>query len=48
MGKFRIWRKVEVDERYSEVFILGFLYSVIFGFERVVVFIVGIFVCSLV
>lgn len=47
MGEFRIWRKVEVDESYSEAFTLGLPHSAIPGSERAAASIVGTSACSL-
>nr|XP_025845483.1 C3 and PZP-like alpha-2-macroglobulin domain-containing protein 8 isoform X3 [Vulpes vulpes] len=41
MGEFRIWKKVEVDESYSEAFTLGVPHSAIPGSERAVASVIG-------
>ncbi|XP_032990817.1 C3 and PZP-like alpha-2-macroglobulin domain-containing protein 8 isoform X1 [Rhinolophus ferrumequinum] len=41
MGEFRIWRKMEVDESYSEAFTLGVPHSAIPGSERAAASIIG-------
>ncbi|XP_073659117.1 C3 and PZP-like alpha-2-macroglobulin domain-containing protein 8 isoform X8 [Tursiops truncatus] len=41
VGEFRIWRKVEVDESYSEAFTLGVPHSAIPGSERAAAAIIG-------
>eukprot|EP00069_Balaena_mysticetus_P019920 bmy_02576T0 len=41
VGEFRIWRKVEVDESYSEAFTLGVPHSAIPGSERAAASIIG-------
>nr|XP_055095106.1 C3 and PZP-like alpha-2-macroglobulin domain-containing protein 8 [Symphalangus syndactylus] len=41
MGEFRIWRKMEVDESYSEAFTLGVPHSAIPGSERATASIIG-------
>ena len=42
VGEFRIWRKVEADESYSEAFTLGVPHSAIPGSERAAACIVGV------
>lgn len=42
MGEFRIWRKMEVDESYSEAFTLGVPHSAIPGSERATASIIGV------
>lgn len=41
MGEFRIWKKVEVDESYSEAFTLGVPHSAIPGSERAAASVIG-------
>ncbi|XP_027442385.2 C3 and PZP-like alpha-2-macroglobulin domain-containing protein 8 isoform X3 [Zalophus californianus] len=41
VGEFRIWKKVEVDESYSEAFTLGVPHSAIPGSERAVASVIG-------
>ncbi|PNJ28667.1 CPAMD8 isoform 4 [Pongo abelii] len=41
MGEFRIWRKMEVDESYSEAFTLGVPHGTIPGSERATASIIG-------
>ncbi|XP_035141992.3 C3 and PZP-like alpha-2-macroglobulin domain-containing protein 8 isoform X1 [Callithrix jacchus] len=41
MGEFRIWRKMEVDESYSEAFTLGVPHGTIPGSERAAASIIG-------
>ncbi|EPY88453.1 C3 and PZP-like, alpha-2-macroglobulin domain containing 8-like protein [Camelus ferus] len=41
VGEFRIWRKVEADESYSEAFTLGVPHSAIPGSERAAASIIG-------
>ncbi|XP_039723675.1 C3 and PZP-like alpha-2-macroglobulin domain-containing protein 8 isoform X2 [Pteropus medius] len=41
MGEFRIWRKMEVDESYSEAFTLGVPHGAIPGSERATASIIG-------
>ncbi|XP_007461165.1 PREDICTED: C3 and PZP-like alpha-2-macroglobulin domain-containing protein 8 [Lipotes vexillifer] len=41
VGEFRIWRKVELDESYSEAFTLGVPHSAIPGSERAAASIIG-------
>ncbi|KAK2087622.1 C3 and PZP-like alpha-2-macroglobulin domain-containing protein 8 [Saguinus oedipus] len=41
MGEFRIWRKMEVDESYSEAFTLGVPHGAIPGSERAAASIIG-------
>uniref|UniRef100_A0A480DIY3 C3 and PZP-like alpha-2-macroglobulin domain-containing protein 8 n=2 Tax=Sus scrofa TaxID=9823 RepID=A0A480DIY3_PIG len=41
MGEFRIWRKMEMDESYSEAFTLGVPHSAIPGSERAAASIIG-------
>lgn len=41
-GEFRTWRKVEVDESYSEAFTLGVPHSAIPGSERAAASIIGV------
>lgn len=42
VGEFRIWRKVEADESYSEAFTLGVPHSAIPGSERAAACIIGV------
>lgn len=42
MGEFRIWKKIEVDESYSEAFTLGVPHSAIPGSERATASIIGV------
>lgn len=42
VGEFRIWRKVEADESYSEAFTLGVPHSAIPGSERAAASIIGV------
>ncbi|XP_053442153.1 C3 and PZP-like alpha-2-macroglobulin domain-containing protein 8 isoform X3 [Nycticebus coucang] len=41
MGEFRIWRKMEIDESYSEAFTLGVPHGAIPGSERATASIIG-------
>ncbi|XP_023619079.1 C3 and PZP-like alpha-2-macroglobulin domain-containing protein 8, partial [Myotis lucifugus] len=41
MGEFRLWRKMEVDESYSEAFTLGVPHSAIPGSERAAASLIG-------
>lgn len=42
MGEFRIWRKMEVEESYSEAFTLGVPHSAIPGSERAAASLIGV------
>lgn len=42
MGEFRIWRKMEADESYSEAFTLGVPPSAIPGSERAAASLIGV------